>query len=107
MFPGVDFSNSRTAAAAEGSPQFVAGHVMVMPDGDPRVRPSCRSRATALRSANDATKAFATDTDRMDVTVRPVSESDAQPIVDLLNPIIATGKFTILDEPVSLRDQFK
>lgn len=34
IWPDVDFSASRSAQAADGSsPQFVAGHVMVMPDG--------------------------------------------------------------------------
>jgi hypothetical protein len=34
IFPGVDFSNRRALQPADGSsPQFVAGHVMVKPDG--------------------------------------------------------------------------
>jgi hypothetical protein len=38
MFPGVDFSARRSSAAADGSaPQFVAGHVMVMPGGEKRL----------------------------------------------------------------------
>jgi L-amino acid N-acyltransferase YncA len=41
----------------------------------------------------------------MDVLVRPVREADSQSIVELLNPIIEAGTFTILDEPVSVDEQ--
>jgi hypothetical protein len=38
MFPGVDFSVQRSSPATDGSsPQFVAGHVLVMPDGEKRL----------------------------------------------------------------------
>jgi hypothetical protein len=38
MFPGADFSNRRRPLDSDGSPlQFVAGHVMAMPDGQKRL----------------------------------------------------------------------
>ena len=38
-------------------------------------------------------------------TIRRVREDDAASIVELLNPIIQGGKYTIMDEPVSVDDQ--
>ena len=53
MFPGVDFSARRAASAADGSsPQFVAGHVMVMPDGEKRLWEPHGSIAECIRSSN-------------------------------------------------------
>lgn len=43
----------------------------------------------------------------MNVSVRPVRASDAQSIVDLLNPIIRAGRFTILDNPITLKEQIE
>ncbi len=37
--------------------------------------------------------------------VRAVREEDAAAIVDLLNPIITAGIYTIMDEPFSVQDQ--
>ena len=39
------------------------------------------------------------------VTIRSVIEEDAASIVELLNPIIQGGKYTIMDELVSVDDQ--
>jgi len=37
--------------------------------------------------------------------IRPVSEADAHAIMDLLNPIIAAGRFTAMDRVISLPEQ--
>jgi L-amino acid N-acyltransferase YncA len=42
----------------------------------------------------------------MDFTIRPVQASDALAISEMLNAIIATGKYTIL-EPVSVQEQLE
>ena len=42
----------------------------------------------------------------MNFTIRPVQEFDAQAISQLLNAIITTGKYTIL-EPVSVQEQLE
>jgi L-amino acid N-acyltransferase YncA len=42
----------------------------------------------------------------MDFSIRRVWEEDAQSIIELLNPIIAAGKYTIMDEQFSVEDQF-
>mgnify|MGYP001816100272 CR=1 FL=1 len=41
----------------------------------------------------------------MEFSIRRVKEEDAGSIVDLLNPIIQAGMYTILDEPISVDDQ--
>jgi len=41
----------------------------------------------------------------MDIAVRSVCEADATSIVDLLNPIIEAGSFTIMDQPLSVAEQ--
>ena len=42
---------------------------------------------------------------QMEFSIRRVREEDAASIVELLNPIIQAGVYTIMDEPVSLDDQ--
>jgi L-amino acid N-acyltransferase YncA len=42
---------------------------------------------------------------KMQFSIRRVREEDAGSIVELLNPIIQAGKYTIMDEPVSVDDQ--
>jgi L-amino acid N-acyltransferase YncA len=41
----------------------------------------------------------------MDLSIRAVKEEDAGSIIELLNPIIEAGKYTIMDEPFSVNDQ--
>ena len=41
----------------------------------------------------------------MEFSIRPVREEDSGSIIDLLNPIIEAGKYTIMDEPFSIEDQ--
>jgi L-amino acid N-acyltransferase YncA len=41
----------------------------------------------------------------MEFFIRRVREEDAGSIVELLNPIIQAGRYTIIDEPVSVDDQ--
>lgn len=41
----------------------------------------------------------------MELIIRRVREEDAASIIGLLNPIIATGTYTAMDEPFSLADQ--
>ena len=41
----------------------------------------------------------------MKLIIRPVREEDAAAIIRLLNPIIATGIYTAMDEPFSVTDQ--
>ncbi len=41
----------------------------------------------------------------MPFSIRPARLEDAQGIVDVLNPIIAAGSYTIMDAPLSLEDQ--
>jgi Family of unknown function (DUF6152) len=54
MFPGVDFSVRRWSAATDGSsPQFVAGHVMVMPDGQKRLWEPHGLISECIRSSDD------------------------------------------------------
>jgi len=43
----------------------------------------------------------------MDTTIRPVREDDADPIVDLLNPIIMAGGYTIMAGPLSVEEQIE
>jgi len=43
----------------------------------------------------------------MEFTIRPVREEDAASIVELLNPIIEAGIYSIMDEPVTLEDQIE
>lgn len=38
----------------------------------------------------------------MDVLIRPVQPDDAAAIADILNPIIAAGSYTVLDQPFSV-----
>ena len=54
IWPGVDFSVRRFAQAADGSsPQFVAGHVMVMPDGEKRLWLPHGLISECIRSSDD------------------------------------------------------
>ena len=39
------------------------------------------------------------------VIVRPALEEDAPQMVDLLNGLISQGRYTVMDEPVGLREQ--
>jgi L-amino acid N-acyltransferase YncA len=41
----------------------------------------------------------------MTIAVRPVREEDAGSIVDLLNPLIAERRYTVMDEEIPLADQ--
>lgn len=41
----------------------------------------------------------------MDISVRSACEGDASSIVDLPNPIIEAGTFTIIDQPISVPEQ--
>lgn len=41
----------------------------------------------------------------MTITIRPVAAADAAEIVDLLNPIMAAGTYTIMEGPFSVQDQ--
>jgi L-amino acid N-acyltransferase YncA len=41
----------------------------------------------------------------MEFSVRPVREDAAASIVGLLNPLIRAGKYTVMDEPVSVDEQ--
>jgi len=43
----------------------------------------------------------------MHVTIRAVREDDAPAIVDLLNPIIRAGTYTIMDEVATVEDQIR
>ncbi len=54
MFPGVDFSVRRSSPDSDGSsPQFVAGHVMVMPDGEKRLWEPHGVISECIRSSDD------------------------------------------------------
>jgi hypothetical protein len=54
MFPGVDFSVRRSSPATDGpSPQFVAGHVMVTPDGEKRLWEPHGVISECIRSSDD------------------------------------------------------
>lgn len=54
MFPGVDFSTRRSSEDTDGPPtQFVAGHVMVMPDGEKRLWEPHGIIAECIRSSDD------------------------------------------------------
>lgn len=53
MFPGVDFSARRANPAGDGPPpQAVAGHVMVMPDGERRLWEPHGSIGECIRSSD-------------------------------------------------------
>ena len=41
----------------------------------------------------------------MEFSIRTVREEDAESIVELLNPIIQAGKYTIMVEQLSVQDQ--
>ncbi len=41
----------------------------------------------------------------MGFSIRMVREKDAESIIELLNPIIQEGKYTIMDEQLSVDDQ--
>ena len=41
----------------------------------------------------------------MELLIRPVRVEDAVALVDILNPIIETGKYTVLDTPFSVEDE--
>jgi len=41
----------------------------------------------------------------MEILIRTVNEDDAASIIELLNPIIQAGTFTIMVEPFSVEDQ--
>ncbi len=54
MFPGVDFSARRASRELDGpSPQFVAGHVMVEPDGSKRLWEPHGILSECIRSSDD------------------------------------------------------
>jgi hypothetical protein len=54
MWPGVDFAARRTLQRADGlSPQFVAGHVMVMPNGEKRLWEPHGLISECIRSSDD------------------------------------------------------
>jgi hypothetical protein len=52
LWPGVDFS-ARRAAATDGSPQFLAGHVLVTPDGAMQFWEPHGLLADCIRSSED------------------------------------------------------
>lgn len=41
----------------------------------------------------------------MNYSIRTATENDAESIIDLLNPIIAAGTYTVMEGPISLDDQ--
>ena len=41
----------------------------------------------------------------MEFSIRMVREQDAESIIELLNPIIQAGKYTVMDEPFTVDDQ--
>jgi L-amino acid N-acyltransferase YncA len=43
----------------------------------------------------------------MNCLIRPVCDDDAVAIVDLLNPIIAAGNLTVMDQPLTLAGQLE
>ena len=43
----------------------------------------------------------------MDFSIRTVKEEDAESIIELLNPIIQTGIYTIMDETLSVGDEIE
>ena len=43
----------------------------------------------------------------MEFSIRAAREEDAEAIVELLNPIIRAGLYTIMDEPLSVEDQIE
>jgi hypothetical protein len=54
LFPGVDFSASRASAdTAASSPQFIAGHVLVMQNGEKRLWEPHGVIAACVRSSNE------------------------------------------------------
>ena len=54
MFPGVDFSNRQRPLDADGSPlQFIAGHVMVLPDGQKQFWEPHGTIIECMRSSDD------------------------------------------------------
>jgi hypothetical protein len=54
MFPGVDFSARPASADSNGpAPQFVAGHVMTLPDGEKRIWEPHGILSECMRSTDD------------------------------------------------------
>ena len=53
IFPGADFSALRSRVTDASSPQFVAGHVMVTPDGERRIWEPHGVIAECVRSSDD------------------------------------------------------
>jgi hypothetical protein len=53
MFPGVDFSARRASRGPDGSPQYVAGHVMVLPDGERRLWEPHGVMGECMRTSDD------------------------------------------------------
>ena len=43
----------------------------------------------------------------MEYSIRPVREQDATSIIELLNPIILAGQYTVMDEPFTVDDQIE
>lgn len=43
----------------------------------------------------------------MNYSIRPATEQDAGSIIELLNPIIEAGIYTIMEDPLSLEDQIE
>lgn len=41
----------------------------------------------------------------MEITIRTVRETDAQSIIELLNPLIHAGTYTIMDQPLTIEEQ--
>jgi L-amino acid N-acyltransferase YncA len=41
----------------------------------------------------------------MDIAIREVCPDDAAAVVGLLNPVIATGEYTVLDHPLSVEEE--
>ena len=61
LFPGVDFSGRRSSVEADSSsPQYVAGHVMVTPDGNRRVWKGHGLISECIRRSDDQREAWLT-----------------------------------------------
>jgi hypothetical protein len=59
LFPGADFSARRSSPESDGSsPQFVAGHVIVMPDGERRLWEPHGFISECIRSSDDPRQAW-------------------------------------------------
>ena len=41
----------------------------------------------------------------MEIEIRPATERDAEPIVDLLTPIVEAGIYTVMQGPITVEDQ--